>query len=89
MHEYRIKNFSPDEPPDYYNNTPLLIDPQRKLYVCYDEENHIQVFPFPVHASILPPKGYFSERAEIQNGQLIVIYKNKKGNINRISYGKI
>lgn len=89
MHEYRIKNLSQDEPPDYYNNTPLLIDSKKKLYVCYDEDNNIQVLPLPGHASIRPPKGYFSERAEIKDDQLVIIYRNKKGKINRVSYGKI
>lgn len=88
-HEYRIKNINQDEPPDYYNNTPLLIDPKKGLYVCYDEDNNIQVFPLPVQASIHPPKGYFSEKAEIRNGQLVMIYKDKQGKINNISYGKI
>lgn len=89
MHEYRIKNLSQNEPPDYYNNTPLLIDPEKELYVCYDEENNIQVFPLPMHASIRPPKGYFSEKAKIRNGQLVVIYKNGSGKMMQISYGKI
>ena len=88
-HEYRIKNLIQNEPPDFYNNRPLLIDPKKGIYVCYDDENNIQIFPLPTHASIHPPKGYFSEKAEIHNGQLVVIYKNKQGKINRISYGKI
>ena len=88
-HEYRIKNINQNEPPDYYNNTPLLIDPKKGLYVCYDEDNNIQVFPLPTHASIHPPKGYFSEKAEIRNGQLAVTYKDKQEKIKSISYGKI
>jgi len=88
-HEYRIKNINHNVPPDYYNNAPLLIDPKKGIYVCYDEDNNIQVFPLPIHASIHPPKGYFSEKAEIHDGQLVVIYTNKQGKTNRILYGKI
>jgi hypothetical protein len=74
-HEYRIKNLVKNEPPDFYNNRPLLIDPKKRIYVCYDDENNIQVFPLPTHASIHPPKDYFSEKAEIRDGQLVVTYK--------------
>jgi hypothetical protein len=88
-HEYRIKNLSQNEPPDYYNNTPLMIDPKKGIYVCYDEENNIQVFPLPRHASIRPPKNYFSEKAEIRNDQLVITYKNGNGKIKRIAYGRI
>ncbi len=88
-HEYRIKKLVKNEPPDFYNNRPLLIDPKKGIYICYDDENNIQVFPLPTHSSIHPPKNYFSEKAEIRNGQLIVTYENGKGKIKRISYGKI
>lgn len=88
-HEYRIKNTNQNEPPDYYNNTPLLIDPKKGIYACYDDENNIQVFPLPMHASIHPPRGYLSEKAEVHEGKLVVIYKNKQGKTKRISYGKI
>ena len=40
----------------------------------------------PMHASIHPPKGYFSEKAEIRNGQLVVTYKDKQGKTNRIFF---
>ncbi|HLB41235.1 MAG TPA: hypothetical protein VJN02_00020 [Gammaproteobacteria bacterium] len=88
-HEYRVKNLTENEPPDFYNNRPLLIDPKKEIYVCYDDENNIQVFPLPTHASIHPPKNYFSEKAEIRNGQLVVTYKNGNGKVKRIPYGKI
>lgn len=88
-HEYRMKSLNKNAPPDFYNNRPLLIDPKKEIYVCYDDENNIQVFPLLTHASIHPPKNYFSERAEIRNGQLVVIYKNGNGKIKRIAYGKI
>jgi hypothetical protein len=85
-HEYRIQSLDPHTPPDYYHNRPLLIDPDRGIYVCYDENNTIQVYPFPKHASTHPPKGYFSEKAKIQNNRLVITYKNKHGKIKRITY---
>ena len=88
-HEYRITQLSPNEPPDYYNNTPLLIDPQKEIYVCYDETDHIQVFPFPKHRSIRPPEGYFSEKAEIHHHHLIVTYEDKQGHRKHITYGRL
>lgn len=42
-----------------------------------------------MHASIHPPKGYFSEKAEIRNNQLVVTYKDKQAKIKNISHGKI
>lgn len=47
IHEYRIENLNPNEPPDYYNNTPLLIDPKKGIYVCYNEKGKIRIFPLP------------------------------------------
>lgn len=88
-HEYRIKNLLQTEPPDFYNNRPLLIDPKKRIYVCYDDENNIQVFPLPTYSTIHPPEGYYSEKAEIQNDQLIVTYRNSNGIVKRISYGNI
>ena len=78
-HEYRIKNLSENLPPDFYNNTPLLIDPKRGIYVCYDDTNKIQVFPLPTHPSIQPPKGYFSDSAYIHNNRLVIIYEDAHG----------
>lgn len=86
VHEYRIEFLKKNEPPDYYNNRPLLIDPKRKIYVCYDDENNIQVFPLPKHSSIHPPKGYFAEKAVMRHDQLIVIYKNADGKTKKIVY---
>ena len=86
VHEYRIEFLDPHEPPDYYHNRPLLVDPKRRVYVCYDENNTIQVYPFPRHASIRPPKGYFTEKASMVNGKLVVQYANRHGQKQRIAY---
>lgn len=88
-YQYRIESLDDHEPPDYYNNRPLLIDPKRKLYVCYDNEENIQIFPLPSKPTIHPPKGYFSEKAEIHDGKLFVIYKNRFGQTKSIQYGKL
>lgn len=89
VHEYRIESLDEHEPPDYYHNRPLLIDPHRKMVVCYDGENNIQIFPLPKRATIHPPRGYFSEKAEIRDDKLMVIYTNKQGKIKNMTYGKI
>lgn len=89
VHEYRIESLDQHEPPDYYHNRPLLIDAQRKIVVCYDDENNIQVFNLPKHATIHPPVSYYSEKAEIRNGKLTVTYKNKQGIIKNITYGEL
>lgn len=88
-HEYRINNLDPHEPPDYYHNRPLLIDLQKGLYVCYDDEDNIQVFPLTQYPTIHPPEGYFSEQAEIKNGNLVITYENKAGKVKHVNYGKI
>jgi hypothetical protein len=88
-HEYRIKNLIKTEPPDFYNNRPLLIDPKKEIYVCYDDKNNIQVLPLVKHTSIRPPRGYFSEKAEIRHNHLVIAYKNKDGKIKEDDYGKI
>lgn len=85
-HEYRIENLDPHMPPDYYHNIPLLVDLKRHIYVCYDENNTIQVYPFPRHASIRPPKGYFTEKASMVNGKLVVQYANRQGHKQQIAY---
>ncbi len=89
VHEYRIESLDEHQPPDYYHNRPLLIDPNRKIVACYDAENNIQVFPLPKKATIHPPMGYLSEKAEIRDNKLTVIYKNIQGKIQNITYGKI
>src|SRR5947207_473639 len=43
VHEYRLESLSENEPPDFYNNNPLLIEPRKKIYACYTENNVIQV----------------------------------------------
>jgi hypothetical protein len=88
-HEYRIKSLNPHSPPDFQHNRPLLIDIKKGIYVCYDDERNIQIFPLPHSATIHPPKGYFSEKAEIRKGKLFVIYENGQGKVKRISYGAI
>jgi hypothetical protein len=88
-HEYRITSLNPREPPDYYNNRPLLIDTKKGIYVCYDEENHIQTLPLTNYPTIHPPKGYFGSEAEIKNGKLVITYENKDGKVKHVSYGKI
>ena len=88
-HEYRIESLDEHQPPDYYHNRPLLIDPHRKIVACYDGDNNIQIFSLPKHATIHPPRGYFSEKAEIRDNKLTVIYKNKQGKIKHITYGGI
>ena len=85
-HEYRIENQDPNIPPDYYNNTPLFIDPKHGTYVCYDENNVIQVYPFPRHASIHPPKDYFANKANWVNNRLVIYYKDKYGHSRNIAY---
>ncbi len=85
-HEYRIKFLNEHVPPDYYHNRPLLIDPKKGIYVCYDEDKNIQVFPLPIHVSIRPPKGYFSEKAIIRNNHLIIFYKNAHEKTKQVSY---
>ena len=88
-HEYRITSLNPREPPDYYNNRPLLIDTKKGIYVCYDEEDNIQVLPLPKYPTVHPPKGYFAEEAKIKNGQLAITYANKNEKIKHVTYGKI
>lgn len=88
-HEYRIENLDRHYPPDFRHNTPLLIDVKKGIYVCYDANNNIQIFPLPNYSTIRPMKGFYSEKAEIQHGDLIVIYENGHGKIKRVSYGTI
>ncbi|OAI47744.1 hypothetical protein AYO45_01450 [Gammaproteobacteria bacterium SCGC AG-212-F23] len=85
-HEYRIHFLDPKEPPDYSSNRPLLVDPKKRIYVCYDGDNNIQIFPLPNQPTIRPPEGFFSEKAEIHNEKLTVIYKNAHGKIKRINH---
>lgn len=44
VHEYRIKNINENEPPDYYNNTPLSINVKKRVYTCYGENNKIRSY---------------------------------------------
>jgi hypothetical protein len=85
-HDYRIEMQDPREPPDYSHNRPLLVDPKKEIYVCYDGDNNIQVFPFPKQRTIRPPDGYFSENAFIHNGELVVAYRNRRGVEKQVGY---
>ena len=88
-HEYRIEDLNPHYPPDFQHNKPLLIDIKKGIYLCYDNADNIQVFPLPKQPTIRPPKGYYSEKAEIKQGKLFVIYENGHGKVKRVSYGTI
>ncbi len=89
VHEFRIKSLNMHEPPDYYHNRPLLIDVYRKIVVCYDDANNIQVFPLPKQPTIHPPNGYFSEKAEIRNNKLMINYQTRQGKVKKIMYGMV
>ena len=91
VHEYRIDNLSQDEPPDFYNNNPLLIEPHKEIYVCYAENDIIQVFKMPrkLQETIHPPNGYYAESAIIRDHHLMIIYRNKNENLKQIEYQKI
>ncbi len=88
-HQYRIASLNPNEPPDFQHNRPLLIDVKKGIYVCYNEEDNIQVFPLSNRSIIRPPKGYYSEKAEIKHGKLFVVYENGHGKVKRVSYGAV
>lgn len=89
IHGYRITSLSPDEFPDFYNNNPLLIEPNKRIYVCYSSRNDIQVFKLPkqLQTEIHPPKGYYAEKAIIRYNKLLILYKNANDNIKKIFYG--
>ncbi len=76
--------------PDFYNNDPLLIEPHKGVYACYNDKNNIEVFKLPhqLKSTIHPPKGYYSEKAIIRNNRIVVLYATAKGNKKRIVYGK-
>jgi hypothetical protein len=88
VHEYRIENLSQDEPPDFYNNDPLVIDTNKKMYVCYDETDVIHVFRMPKHLlqTIRPPKGYYADEAVMHNDNLVITYRNAREKIREIIY---
>jgi hypothetical protein len=91
IHEYRIESLSQDEPPDFYNNDPLLIEPHKKIYVCYDETDVIHIFRMPkkLLATIYPPRGYYADGATLHNHDLVITYKDAKEKIKKIIYQKI
>lgn len=62
-------------------NIPLLVDPKREIYVCYDPANNIQIFPFPKYPTIKPPNSYAAEQGEIIDGKLQIIYENQSKSI--------
>ncbi|MDR3491718.1 MAG: hypothetical protein P4M12_06700 [Gammaproteobacteria bacterium] len=90
-HEYRIESLNPNEPPDFYNNDPLLIDPYKKIYVCYAEDNVIQVFQMPkkLQMTIRPPVGSYADEASIQGNHLVIIYRNRHNFAKKIIYPMI
>lgn len=87
-HEYRIESLNPNGPPDYYNNNPLLIEPHKKIYVCYAEDNVIQVFRMPkkLLTSIRPPKGYYGDDAIIWHHHLVINYHDIHEKLKRVTY---
>jgi hypothetical protein len=88
VHEYRIESLSQDEPPDFYNNDPLLIEPDKKIYVCYAEGDVIQVFQMPtkLRATIHPPRGYYADSAKMHGNLLAIVYINKNEKVRRKMY---
>jgi len=91
IHEYRFENLSENEPPDFYNNDPLFIEPHKKTYACYAEENVIQIFQMPrkLLTTLNPPKGYYAESATIYHHQLVINYRDAKEKVKQITYKKI
>lgn len=91
VHEYRIKNLSQYEPPDFYSNEPLLIDAYKKIYVCYAEADIIQVFRMPktLLIAIHPPRGYYADEVTISHHHLVITYRDAKEKIKKITYQKI
>lgn len=85
-YDYRIRFLRENEPPDYYHNRPLLIDPKRNIYVCYDNEKNIQIYPLPTQPTIHPPTGYFSEKAIIRDDKIVVTYKNRFDKTKQLEY---
>lgn len=76
-HQYRVSDMEEGDP-NISSNRPLLIDPRKKIYICYDENDNIQVYPFPKVPTIYTDKDYFSGSAEIKNNRLIIHYENQK-----------
>ena len=76
-HDFRIKDMQKEDP-NLSSNRPLLIDPLRKIYICYDNNDNIQVYPLPNTPTIYPPDQYFAETVKIKNGQLVIGYENEK-----------
>lgn len=62
---------------------------KKGIYICYNEEDNIQVFPLSKPSTIRPPKSYYSEKAEIKHSKLFVIYENGHGKVKRVSYGAV
>lgn len=88
VHEFRIENLNPNEPPDYYNNDPLIIETHKKMYVCYAEDNVIQVFHMPrkLQMTIHPPKGYYADETSIRHHHLMITYRNKHEDVKKVIY---
>lgn len=88
IHEFRLESLNLNEPPDFYNNDPLLIDAHKKIYVCYAEDNVIQVFRMPrkLQKIIHPPNGYYADKASIRHHHLLITYRNAHDAVALISY---
>ncbi len=87
-HEFRFESLNEEYPPDFYNNNFLLVDARKKIYICYAEENVIQIFnmPFKLQAVIYPPKGYYADEANIHHGKLKITYLNINEKVKNIIY---
>ena len=88
VHEFRFESLTSDMPPDFYNNNFLLIDVDKKIYICYAEENIIQIFGMPskLQAIIHPPKGYYADEADIRHDKLRITYLNMDEKVKRVIY---
>lgn len=75
-HDFRVKGLKKQEP-SITSNRPLLIDSKRAIYICYDGNNNIQVFPFPKSPTVYPPKGFYAEKATLEGNRVIIQYENE------------
>lgn len=69
----------------------MLIEPHKKNYICYAEDNVIQVFKMPkkLQVNIHPPKGYYADEASIRHHHLVITYRNMQDHVKQIFYSKI
>jgi len=76
-HDFRVKGLGKQEP-SITSNRPLLIDAKKAIYICYDGNNNIQVFPFPKIPTVYPPSGYYADQAKLTQKHLMIHYENEK-----------